>query len=561
MYATSRRALSALSSAARGTQIYDACIVGGGVVGLAVAREMATRGHSVILVEKEQSVGAGAASAGNSGLVHTGYDANPESLEAKLLRRSLAIRPALMDAIGLDEHEHWRQAPGSLVVAWSPEEKAKLQGVLDETRASGDADTRLVEPSELFELEPGLSRDALGAVLCPHETVAEPWLFCTALAESARLHSAVLRVGTELVGAALSRDDGLWTLRTRPVPPQPWAASHCAGRSASGERLVPPPPPVADVTAEADTDNGAIPLALARWVRGHAAAVEAAMPEDEFSARAMINCAGLYGDLIEQMRMEATAGCDGKSGGGKSGGGKSGETDLVPPFSVTPRKGQFAVFRPAQPSDAPRLVIEPIAGEFTKGVIVWSSLHGNILVGPTATPQPESRTDRSTDDETLDALIAHGERVLPALRQATLLGSFSGLRPATEHRDYQIWTDAHERWVSVGGIRSTGLSASPAIGEYVSELVEAVLAADGDDTRYVPPAHAAQEEVNGELPGVSEAVRARQPLRCGARATPSPRAPTLEALRRSYRSSDGCVPLFGRLQRVVHPITSFGCEK
>ena len=59
MYATSRRALSALSSAARGTQIYDACIVGGGVVGLAVAREMATRGHSVILVEKEQSVGAG----------------------------------------------------------------------------------------------------------------------------------------------------------------------------------------------------------------------------------------------------------------------------------------------------------------------------------------------------------------------------------------------------------------------------------------------------------------------------------------------------------------------
>ena len=249
-------------SAARGTQIYDACIVCG-VVGLAVAREMATRGHSVILVEKEQSVGAGAASAGNSGLVHTGYDANPESLEAKLLRRSLAIRPALMDAIGLDEHEHWRQAPGSLVVAWSPEEKAKLQGVLDETRASGDADTRLVEPSELFELEPGLSRDALGAVLCPHETVAEPWLFCTALAESARLHSAVLRVGTELVGAALSRDDGLWTLRTRPVPPQPWAASHCAGRSASGERLVPPPPPAADVTAEADTDNGAIP-ALAR---------------------------------------------------------------------------------------------------------------------------------------------------------------------------------------------------------------------------------------------------------------------------------------------------------
>jgi L-2-hydroxyglutarate oxidase LhgO len=355
-----------LSAAARGRQLYDACVVGGGAVGLAVARELAVRGHSVLLLEKEASICAGAASSGNSGLVHTGYDAVPGSVESRLMRRSLAIRPAVFDAIGLDEHEHWRQAPGSLVLAWNEQERSALQAVMDETREAGDDDTRLLEPSELFALEPGLSRRALGGVLCPHETVTEPWLVCVALGANARQHSAELRQSTELVGAAFSAEDGLWTLRTRMTPLQPPGAVHCPGRSPLGERLAPPP-------RSDDEARPAYrpPIALEQWISGHAAAVEAAMPEDEFSARVVINCAGLFGDLVEAMRLGAAAAA---GDGPAAAAAAAAAPRAAPPFTVTPRKGQFAVLRPADPeADAPRFVLEQIANEFTKGVIVWTT--------------------------------------------------------------------------------------------------------------------------------------------------------------------------------------------
>jgi L-2-hydroxyglutarate oxidase LhgO len=184
---------------------------------------------------------------------------------------------------------------------------------------------------------------------------------------------------------------------------------------------------------------------------------------------------------------------------------------------------------------------------------------GNVAVGPTATPQPESRHDRSTDTATLDELVRHAVAVVPALEEATFVGSFSGLRPATEHRDYQIAAHAAERWVTVGGIRSTGLSASPAIGEYVAELAEAVIGADGDAARYVPPEHVADAEAAASM-GVSAAVRARAPLVHCPGDRPAKPAPTLEALRRAYRSSDGRAALFGGLHRVTHPLTSFGLE-
>merc|ERR1739836_235786 len=94
-----------------------------------------------------------------------------------------------------------------------------------------------------------------------------------------------------------------------------------------------------------------------------------------------------------------------------------------------------------------------------------------IVVGPTATDQ-SSRTDRSTDEETVARLRAWATTAVPALRDAEVIGTYSGLRPATEFRDYQISIDRDQGWVTVGGIRSTGLSACSAIGEYVADMLE-----------------------------------------------------------------------------------------
>ena len=72
----------------------DVCVIGGGLVGMAVAREVAVRGASVVLVEKEGALSS-AASSGNSGLGHTGYDAPIGSLERTILRRAIRRHPAL----------------------------------------------------------------------------------------------------------------------------------------------------------------------------------------------------------------------------------------------------------------------------------------------------------------------------------------------------------------------------------------------------------------------------------------------------------------------------------
>ena len=162
--------------------------------------------------------------------------------------------------------------------------------------------------------------------------------------------------------------------------------------------------------------------------------------------RVVINCAGLFGDLVDRDIL--------------------GETQ----FQITPRKGQFVVFDKA----ANRLinsVILPVPTEKTKGVVLFRTVFGNLVVGPTAEDQ-QSRTDARTDEQALAALIAEGVEKLPALADMPVTAVYAGLRPASERKEYRIDPKHDKNWITVGGIRSTGLSASLGIARYVFGLYE-----------------------------------------------------------------------------------------
>jgi len=180
----------------------------------------------------------------------------------------------------------------------------------------------------------------------------------------------------------------------------------------------------------------------------------------EVRSKVVVNCAGLYGDTVEAMRCEALA---------------AGSHDEVKdsPFHVHPRKGQFVVFEPrledVEAGRVPSHVIEPVPTVRTKGVIIWRTVYGNIVVGPTA-EDTDDREDRSNDEDTIEMLKKVGKERMPCLERARVVGTYSGLRPATEHRDYQIEAREGEQWITVGGIRSTGLTGSSGIGEYVAGL-------------------------------------------------------------------------------------------
>ncbi|NOR63719.1 MAG: FAD-dependent oxidoreductase [Rhodobacteraceae bacterium] len=161
-------------------------------------------------------------------------------------------------------------------------------------------------------------------------------------------------------------------------------------------------------------------------------------------AKQVINCAGLYGDIIDQRLL----------------GSRS--------FTIKPRKGQFVVFdKPA--SSLASAVILPVPTKTTKGVVIFRTIFGNIAVGPTAEEQ-ESRTDASTEAATLAELRRKGIEMLPELANYEITTVYAGLRPATEFQDYQISQTEAKNYITVGGIRSTGLSAALGIARHVVGL-------------------------------------------------------------------------------------------
>jgi glycerol-3-phosphate dehydrogenase len=134
---------------------------------------------------------------------------------------------------------------------------------------------------------------------------------------------------------------------------------------------------------------------------------------------------------------------------------------------VTPRRGELIVFdKLARP--LVRHTILPVPTATTKGVLVAPTTFGNVVLGPTAEDVPD-RTATGTTAAGLASLLEKGARLLPALVREEVTATYVGLRAATEHADYQIAFRPDVRYVCVGGIRSTGLTASMAIAEHVAE--------------------------------------------------------------------------------------------
>jgi glycerol-3-phosphate dehydrogenase len=111
----------------------------------------------------------------------------------------------------------------------------------------------------------------------------------------------------------------------------------------------------------------------------------------------------------------------------------------------------------------------------SKGVLVSPTVFGNVMLGPTA----EDIADKTATGSTvagIAGLCERGRRIVPALLDEEVTAVYVGLRAATEHSDYQINVYPEQRYVCVGGIRSTGLSASMAIAEHVRDgLIDAGL--------------------------------------------------------------------------------------
>ena len=184
-------------------------------------------------------------------------------------------------------------------------------------------------------------------------------------------------------------------------------------------------------------------------VRASAGVHEIDTARGQIRAQYLVNAAGLRSDELDAMLGHSV-------------------------FHVTPRRGELIVFDKL----ARRLVnhvLLPVPTEKTKGVLISPTVYGNVLLGPTA-DDIDDKTDRSTTAAGLASLMEAGKRIIPGLVLEEVTATYVGLRAATEHRDYQLNAHPEQRYVCAGGIRSTGISGSMGIAEWVRDaLVDAGL--------------------------------------------------------------------------------------
>lgn len=184
--------------------IYDVAVIGGGVVGCAVLRELSRYDLKLLLLEREADLAEGI-SKGNSGVIHAGFNVPAGSLKARTNVAGLGMIYGLAEELGVPHRR-----TGKLVVALAGEDRPRLEELKAEGDESGVPDLEVVDAAAIRRLEP-LARGRW-ALFSPHTGIISPYEFTIALAECAAQNGA--RVLLEAPVETFGLEGGLFRLST-----------------------------------------------------------------------------------------------------------------------------------------------------------------------------------------------------------------------------------------------------------------------------------------------------------------------------------------------------------
>ena len=179
---------------------YDVLIIGGGVVGCAVARELSRRRLRIILLEKSSDICAGQSRA-NTAIVHGGYDAEPGTLKAKYNVAGNAMFGRVCSELEVPYRRN-----GSLVVSFSESDDPKLGGLLARGEKNGVSGLSIIGAEEIRRREPHLSKAASKALLVESGGIVCPYGLTIAYAENAARNGVTFIRNAAVTGIKKWRD-------------------------------------------------------------------------------------------------------------------------------------------------------------------------------------------------------------------------------------------------------------------------------------------------------------------------------------------------------------------
>lgn len=173
---------------------YDVIIIGGGIAGAAIARELSRYELKTALLEAREDLARGASGA-NSGIIHAGYDPKPGSLMARYNVAGAALYPELSQKLGFPF-----KPVGSLVLAFSEEEARHVEALYERGLANGVPGMKILSREEVREKEPNVSPEVVCALYASSAGVVSPYEATIAFAENAAENGVDFYLSHEVLG-------------------------------------------------------------------------------------------------------------------------------------------------------------------------------------------------------------------------------------------------------------------------------------------------------------------------------------------------------------------------
>ena len=352
----------------------DVLIVGAGITGCSVARELSRYNCSVTVIDRENDIAEGATKA-NSGIVHAGYDAVSGSRKAYYNVAGAALFPDLCESLGVP----YRRT-GALVIAFSDDEKSTLVNLMNRGIKNGVEGLRILSREEVLSLEPNLNPDVVAALDVPSSGIVSPYELAFALADDAAVNGTDFRFNEAF--ESVSAENGLFAVKTS---------------------------------------------------------------QNELTCRVLVNCAGASSALIHNAL--------------------TGDS-----MKMIHRRGQYYLLDRTASAVFSRTIFQ-CPSAMGKGVLVSPTVHGNLLLGPTA-EDIDDPLDTSTTREGLDDILKKAVKTWPALSTRSNITNFSGVRAHPVTDDFIVGpVDGCPGAFEAVGIESPGLSSAPAIGLDLSRQI------------------------------------------------------------------------------------------